>query len=79
MKNNIYKKLNQLIKELRSSGKIRLADILDHRTNKVAWTTSSELFDEIRNILEKEQKTNAAELSENLKDQIKTLLQSIPL
>ena len=28
---------------------------------------------------EKEQKTNVAELSENLKDQIKTLLQSIPL
>ncbi len=79
MKNDLYKKLNQLIKELRASGKIRLADILDHRTNKVAWTTSSELFDEIRNILEKEQKTNAAELSANLKDQINALLQSIPL
>jgi len=79
MKNDLYKKLNQLIKELRASGKIRLADILDHRTNKVAWTTSSELFDEIRNILEKEQKTNAAELSENLKDQINALLQSITL
>lgn len=79
MKNDLYKKLNQLIKELRASGKIRLADILDHRTNKVAWTTSSELFDEIRNILEKEQKTNAAEFSENLKDQINDLLQSITL
>jgi hypothetical protein len=53
MKSDLYKKLNQLIKELRASGKIRLADILDHRTNKVAWTTSSELFDEIRNILER--------------------------
>ena len=41
MKSDLYKKLNQLIKELRASGKIRLADILDHRTNKVAWTTSS--------------------------------------
>jgi hypothetical protein len=43
------------------------------------WGQCTELFDEIRNILEKEQKTNAAELSENLKDQIKTLLQSITL
>lgn len=79
MKNDLYKKLNQLIEELKASGKTRLADILDHRTNKVVWTTSSELFDEIRNILEKEQKTNAAELSASLKDRINALLQSITL
>ena len=46
--------------------------------NKVAWTTSSELFDEIRRILSKELKTNEAELSETLKGQISNLLEKMP-
>lgn len=78
MKNDIYEKLNQLITGLRILGKTRLADILDHRINKVAWTTSSELFDEIRIILSKELETNENELSEIEKDQIKKLLKDVP-
>ncbi len=70
MKNDIYEKLDQLIKELQISGKMGLADVLNHRIKKVAWTTSSELFDEIRSILSKEIKTNESELSVTEKNMI---------
>jgi len=78
MKTDIYAQLNQLIKELRLSEKTRLAEILDHRIHKVAWTTSSELFKEIRNIFNKELKTNENQLSENLKNLISDLLKNAP-
>ena len=78
MKDDLYKKINQLVKDLHISGKTRLAEILDHRINKVAWTTSSELFDEIRNILNKELKTDENKLSAITKDQISNLLKAIP-
>ena len=78
MKNDIYKELNQLIRELRIAEKTHLAEILDHRINKIAWTTSSEMFEEIRGILSKQLQTNEAELSESLKDQINDLLRTMP-
>ena len=77
MKNDIYEKLDRLIKELQISGKTELANILNHRIKKVAWTTSSELFDEIRSILSKELKTNERELSATEKDMISSLLKDI--
>jgi hypothetical protein len=75
---DIFELLNQLISALKAKEKTHLAEILDHRINKIAWTTSSEMFEEIRSILSKQLQTNEAELSESLKDQMNDLLRTMP-
>ena len=48
---DLYPGLEDLIVTLRREGEIELAAILDHRMHKVAWTTSSELLEELRAVL----------------------------
>jgi len=48
----IYCAVGQLIALLHEVDQDRVADILDHRLNRVAWTSGSELLEEVRNILE---------------------------
>ena len=52
MKNNdIFAEIDQLISELRTHNLNALADILDHRLHRVAWTSGSELREELKNVL----------------------------
>ena len=50
---DVYPAVNELISELQSVGQSRLAAILDHRIHRVVWTSRSELFTELRDILRK--------------------------
>jgi len=48
---DIYPAVDELVIGLRASGQVRLANILHHRMHQVAWTTRSELFTELGNVL----------------------------
>ena len=50
--NPVYIEVESLIKLLRSQGHQRLSDILCHRMYDVAWTTGSELMDELTTVLD---------------------------
>jgi hypothetical protein len=43
--------VEDLIVRLRRDGATRLVAILDHRMHKVAWTSASELLEELRAVL----------------------------
>jgi hypothetical protein len=47
----IYDAVDQLIGSLRSAGQSKLANILYHRLHVAAWTTSSELLEELQVVL----------------------------
>jgi uncharacterized membrane-anchored protein YjiN (DUF445 family) len=71
---DIYPALDELIDELKTDGHSRLAAILNHRMRNVAWTTRSELFEELRNILTKALESNEINLSKLLKEKINQVL-----
>jgi len=48
---DLYPMVEDLIVRLRRDGASRLAAILDHRMHKVAWTSASELLEELRTVL----------------------------
>jgi hypothetical protein len=50
---DLYPIVEELILRLKRDGATRLAAILDHRMHKVAWTTASELLEELRAVLAK--------------------------
>lgn len=57
----IYPKVENLIKELQRMGTSKLAAVLEHRMHKVAWTTRQELLEELENVLRKATKETSIE------------------
>jgi len=52
MKNHdIFTEIDQLISDLRAQNLNTLANILDHRLHRVAWTSGSELREELKKVL----------------------------
>lgn len=49
---DLYPMVEDLIVMLRRDGASRFAAILDHRMHKVAWTSASELLEELRAVLD---------------------------
>jgi len=47
-----YDHIDEVVCELKSAGRVELANQIDHLLHKVAWTTSSELFGELRDRFE---------------------------
>jgi hypothetical protein len=47
----VYAAVDQLIASLRSAGQSKLAEILHHRLHVAAWTTSSEVLEELQTVL----------------------------
>jgi hypothetical protein len=48
---DVYTAVAELIAGLNAQGHHKLANILEHRMYKVPWTSSSELFEELENVL----------------------------
>lgn len=69
---NLYPAIEKLISDLRSNGQTQLADILNHRMHEVAWTTGSELLEELTKILS--QALRDSNLSQSLNAQIKQII-----
>ena len=76
--NYLYSEIDQLIQQLRSAGHVRLADILFHRLHKVAWTSGSELQDELTRILEKALQGSHGNLEADLQREIGSILSALP-
>jgi hypothetical protein len=48
---DVYKMVEILIRNLKACGKYKIASILEHRMYKASWTSSSELFEELANVI----------------------------
>ena len=48
---DVYTAVAELIAGLNAQGHHKFANILEHRMYKVPWTSSSELFEELENVL----------------------------
>ena len=51
---DLYLLVEDLIIRLERDGETRLSAILDHRMHKVAWTSASELREELKRVLRNE-------------------------
>jgi len=63
---SIFDDIDVLIKRLPSAGCEQLAKVLDHRLHRVAWTTGSELREELRQVLDEAKLPDDLELKEDI-------------
>ena len=47
----VFDDIDVLVEQLKVDGNEKLANILDHRLHRVAWTSGSELREELKNVL----------------------------
>jgi hypothetical protein len=71
---DFYLALDALIVDLKAADQTQLSNILHYRVHNVAWTTRSELFEELQGVLTKALKSNELKLSKILKDHISQVL-----
>ena len=74
---DVYSAVDKLVVQLKASGQSRVAVILDHRMHKVAWTSRSELFQELQNILTEILETDGQNVPSLLRGQIDRVLLTI--
>ena len=74
---DIYSAVRRLTGELERLGLDRPAGILAHRMTKVAWTTGSELLDELLKVLVGIQSAYAEQLPNAMREEITSLCESI--
>lgn len=73
---DLYPIVEDLILRLKRDGATRLAAMLDHRMHKVAWTTASELLEELRAVLAKTER-NEEPLTEEAEAQVTQVVDGI--
>ncbi len=73
---DVYPAVDELVVDLKTSGESRLAAILHHRMHQVAWTTGSELLEELQDVLAGALKSEA-KLPQSLKKQMERILHVI--
>ena len=76
---DIYPAIEELIKEMRMCENIKLADILYHRMHKVAWTTRSELFEELKRTITTALQSKEYMFPENIKNQLQKIVKMISI
>jgi len=74
---SVYRAADALITALKSGGHVELASVLDHRLHKVAWTSGSELLEELRGVLSEALGPGSASKSTLPTEQIRALLRTI--
>jgi hypothetical protein len=74
---DIYPAIDELIKVLPHKNEQRLSDILKHRMYKVSWTSRSELFEELQNVLRGFLQEKTSGFDKVIVDQIKQVLLTI--
>ena len=71
---DVYPALEELIVELKRDGEPRLAALIQHRLHQVAWTTRSELFEELQRVLGGALESDETAASSTSRDQIQRVL-----
>jgi hypothetical protein len=74
---DVYPAIEELIVALETGNQSKLAAILHHRMHQVAWTTRTELFEELQNVFTKALQSETVSLSESVKTQLQRILQLI--
>ena len=72
-----YRAVDELVGKLSNAGQTRLANILNHQMHKVAWTTSSELLEELMKVLETALLPNAEPLPDKLRQHVESVLREV--
>jgi hypothetical protein len=67
---DVYPALKELIPLLEGAGETRLATVLSHRLYGVAWTTRSELFEELLNVIRGAVSATRATMRDDLRHQL---------
>ena len=75
---DLYTEVDKLIAELRGSGHDRLAAVLFHRLHGVAWTSGSELLDELATILKEATQSSSGKLAPDLRQHVEDILSALP-
>lgn len=65
--NSVFDDIDSLIERLPAAGCDRLAKVLDHRLHHVAWTTGSELREELKQVLDEAELPDDRELKESIR------------
>lgn len=73
----IYLDIEILIDFLKTNGQHKMAAILEHRMYKVSWTSSSELLEEIENVLKRFQEESGSVLDTEASKKMKRISESI--
>ena len=73
----IYRSLDGLVVSLREAGYSKLAATIQYRLHKIAWTTRSELFEELEVVLGRALASDGAEMPEALKRRIAQILSAM--
>lgn len=74
---DIYPALREIIEVLRLSGLDKYAAVLAHRMTKVAWTSQTELFEELVRVLSDIEASQDAAMSATLSKQVRLLLKML--
>jgi hypothetical protein len=71
---DLYSAVDELITELNSLNRTQLAGALSHRLHIVAWTTGSELIEELRSLLSEALSAHGEPLSHAAEQKIQHIL-----
>jgi hypothetical protein len=75
---DLYAEVDKLIAKLKSSGHARLAGVLFQRLHEVAWTSGSELLDELATILKETTQSSSGNLGPDLRQDVEDILRVLP-
>jgi hypothetical protein len=74
---DVYAALKEVIPQLESVGKSKLAAVLTHRLYRVPWTTGHELLEELQRVLSDALASDARDVPKTLYDQLRRILVTI--
>jgi hypothetical protein len=73
----LYTAVEELIAELNSLDRAKLAGALSYRLHNVAWTTSSELLEELRSLLTEASRGDGEHLPVAVEQKVRYILSAI--
>lgn len=74
---DVYPAIDEIIDAARAAGELHLATVLNHRMHRVAWTTRSELFEELQSVLTNSPGVEATAVPDEWKEQVNAVLSVI--
>lgn len=74
---DVYPALDEIIAHLRTAGQAGLASLLHQRLHEIAWTTRSELIEELHSVLTQALKADRAHLPDSVAQQMEQVLRAI--
>jgi hypothetical protein len=74
---DVYTSIDTMVAELNSLDFVRLANTLSFRVHEVAWTSGSELLEELQTVMSEALRTDGDSLPSSIKQEIENILRGI--